>query len=467
MTSTSIRVGTYTRISDDGDGRQTATARQLADCQAFAERQGWEVADQFEDVDISAYNKKATRPEFERLVVALRNGDVDGVLVWKLDRLSRQQRDLLRVMEACEAHGGFVASVTEPINTTEPYGQFIAEFLVAQARMESANQGTRLRRKARELRELGVPPWNGLRCFGYAKSYAEIIPEEAALLCEARDRLLAGDSLRGVCLDWERRDVRSSRGNQMGVTVLRRLLCSATLSGQREYEGQLFPGTWPAIFSPEDTLRLRTSFAAKRHFPTVRPARIALLAGFIRCGRCGQGMSANRRADRQRRYVCLRVPGTPGCGQMSTVAEPLEEFVAELIFAAVDDTALRDAMRARSDDDDGLLQSVQRDEAALDQLATDHYAEAILSRQEFLAARGVLTRRLETNREKLARRDRRGVLGQFVGSGETLRAAWADGTLDWRRAVVGALLDRVEVMPATEKGRKRFDTGRVKPVWRY
>jgi site-specific DNA recombinase len=370
-------------------------------------------------------------------------------------------------MEACEVHGGFVASVTEPINTTEPYGQFVAEFLVAQARMESANQSTRLRRKARELRERGVPPSNGRRCFGYATGYAVAIPEEAALLREARDRVLAGESLRGICFDWADRGVRSSRGNQWGVTVLRRLLCSATLSGQREYEGQLFPGTWPAIFSPEDTLQLRTYLAAKHHSRAVRPARNALLTSYIRCGRCGQRMYANRRTDRQRRYVCVKVAGTPGCGQMSTLAEPLEEFVAELIFAAVDDSALRNALRARSDDDDGLLQSVQRDEATLEQLANDHYVENILSRQEFLSARGALTKRLEVNREKLSRRDRRGVLGQFVGSGETLRAAWADGAFDWRRAIVAALLDRVEVMPATEKGRKPFDPNRVKPVWRY
>ena len=40
----------YTRISDDQAGEQQATARQRADCIAFAERKGWEVADTFEDV---------------------------------------------------------------------------------------------------------------------------------------------------------------------------------------------------------------------------------------------------------------------------------------------------------------------------------------------------------------------------------------------------------------------------------
>ena len=57
------RVGVYARISVDADGTQTATARQLADCRAFAQHRRWEVTDVFEDVDISAYQTKVKRPE--------------------------------------------------------------------------------------------------------------------------------------------------------------------------------------------------------------------------------------------------------------------------------------------------------------------------------------------------------------------------------------------------------------------
>ncbi len=55
-------------------------------------------------------------------------------------------------MEACEANKAFIASVMEPIDTRESYGQFVAELLVAQARMESANSSARQRRKAQEQR---------------------------------------------------------------------------------------------------------------------------------------------------------------------------------------------------------------------------------------------------------------------------------------------------------------------------
>lgn len=122
MTESALRVGVYARISEDKDGRQTATARQMDDARAFAARKGWEVVDVFEDVDIIAFAARVRRPQFERMLEALRAGDLDGIVVWKLDRLSRQQRDLARVLEACEAQKAFVASVTEPIDTRETYG---------------------------------------------------------------------------------------------------------------------------------------------------------------------------------------------------------------------------------------------------------------------------------------------------------------------------------------------------------
>ena len=50
------RAGIYARISSDREGEQLAIARQLADCEALAERKGWHVAERYVDADISAYS---------------------------------------------------------------------------------------------------------------------------------------------------------------------------------------------------------------------------------------------------------------------------------------------------------------------------------------------------------------------------------------------------------------------------
>jgi DNA invertase Pin-like site-specific DNA recombinase len=458
-----VRVGVYARISDDRDGQQTATARQMEDCKSFAERKGWEVVDVFEDVDISAFSAKAKRPEFLRMLEVLRVGELDGVLVWKLDRLTRQQRDLVRVMEACEVHKAFIASVTEPINTADNIGQFVAELLVAQARMESANTSLRQRRKAKQQREEGAPPSSGKRCFGYDARYTTIIEEEAAHIRDARDRLLAGESLRGICFDWEGRGILTTGGRPWRTQFLRRLLTSPTLSAQRELDGTLYPGTWPAIISPQDTKRLQEFFA--RRSRSGPQARSALLTGFMRCAQCGGRMYASRRVDTVRRYVCLKTPGTPGCGKTSTKAEPVEELVTEMVFATVDGPELKASFESRGESEDGLFEALGRDEQSLEALAKDFYADHLLSREEFLAARTALNERLEANRMKLAKRSSRGALGPFVGNAGLLRETWKTASLEWRRSIIGALLERVEISPG-RPGRLPFDAGRVEPIWR-
>lgn len=459
-----IRVGVYARISDDRDGQQTATARQLEDCRAFAERNGWEVAEVFEDVDISAFRVKAIRPQFIRMLTALRSGELDGILVWKLDRLTRQQRDLVRVMEACEVHKAFVASVTEPINTADNIGQFVAELLVAQARMESANTSLRQKRKAKQQREEGAAPSNGRRCFGYNARYTAVIAEEAALIREARDRLFAGESLRGICFDWESRGIKTTGGRPWRTQFLSRILQSATLAGYRELDGQLYEGKWEPILSLEDHRRLKEFFRARTK--GARPATVGLLTGYIRCASCGARMFSSRRGDQARRYVCRKTPGTGGCGKTTTRAEPLEVVVAELIFATVNDAKLRASVETRGEHDDGLIDLVRADEEALEALAKDFYAERLLSREEFIAARAAVNQRLEANRLKLAKRTSSGAISQFLGRGELLRTSWATKSLEWRRSIVGALLDRVEISPG-RAGRLPFDPLRVRPIWKY
>ena len=458
-------MGLYARISVDKDGEQTATARQLQDCRARAEREGWEVADVFEDVDISAFDLKARRPDFDRMLDALRSGEIDGLVIWKIDRLTRQMRDLVRVMEACAASGAFLVSVTEPIDTREPYGQFVAELLVAQARMESANTSTRLRRKARELKEHGRPPTSGVRCFGYQLGFTAVVHEEAAIIREVRDRIFAGETLNSVCFDLERRGVVGSKGRGWRPPNLRRLLLSPTIAGIRVDGEKYFEGTWEPLISVEDHLRLR-SLLVRPGRTTDRRARSYLLTGFLRCGRCGSRMRAQARAGQVGAYACSRKPGESQCGKMSVKAEPLHDLVRDMLVAAVDDAALREAMAARSDADDGLMDAIRADDVALEQLSRDHYVDRTISREMFFAAQGPLQERLEANRARLAKRSGRNVMGEYIGSGSKLQATWDAGSLEWQRSIVGAILQHVIVHPG-QPGRRPFDPARVEPVWRF
>ena len=466
MDKDTVRVGVYARISEDRDGQQTATERQLRDCREMAQRRGWEVADEFEDVDISAYSKKARRPEFERMLEALRGGDIRGVVVWKLDRLSRQQRDLVRVMEACEQHKAFIASVMEPIDTRENYGQFVAELLVAQARMESANTSARQKRKHAELARQGVAIIGGHRSFGYTRDMTALVPEEAALIREAAELVFAGESIRGICRQWRERGIVSSQGMPCNPTSLRRLLLSPTIAGRRELNGLVTQGQWPAVIDEHTSMRLRTIFKDPSRRTSPGSARRYLLSGFLRCGRCGEKLLARPRADQVRRYACVLQPSRPACGKMSIVAEPLEAVVYQMVVKALDHDALGESLATRPAEEDDMAQRIAADDAALATLNNDFYVERMLSRDEYVTARATLTGRIDANRAAAAKRDGRGVIGRFIGGGGQFQAAWEAGSLDWRRAVIGAVIDHIVIEPAL-KGRNVFKPGRVTPVWRF
>jgi hypothetical protein len=76
-------------------------------------------------------------------------------------------------------------------------------------------------------------------------------------------------------------------------------------------------------------------------------------------------MIAQRRNDGAGRYVCRKAPGYPNCGRMTVKAEPVEGQVAEMLFHVIDDAALRATIEAKGETEDGLLDAIRRDEAAL------------------------------------------------------------------------------------------------------
>lgn len=84
----------YGRISHDPSGERLGVQRQEADCVAEARRRGWGVVRVYVDDDRSAYNARKPRPEYQRLLRDIAAGEVDGVMVWRLDRLHRQPREL-------------------------------------------------------------------------------------------------------------------------------------------------------------------------------------------------------------------------------------------------------------------------------------------------------------------------------------------------------------------------------------
>jgi len=274
------RVAIYTRVSRDNLGDERSPTRQEADCRAFAAIRDWEVVVAYRDVDLSAYAPTVRRPAYEALLEAVADREIDGVLVWKLDRLMRRSAEFERFWASCEKAGVSLASVTEPVDTSNEMGLAIVRILVTFAGLESSTRSMRLRSAARAA-ALAGERHPGPRAYGWDDAGSTIVAEEAAVIREGAARVLRGETLCSIARDLNARGLRRRRGGTWTGQKLRTILNHPSLAGLRSYHGEIVAkGTWPAILDEATSASLRLLFADPTRRFVSDQRTVNLLKGF-------------------------------------------------------------------------------------------------------------------------------------------------------------------------------------------
>jgi site-specific DNA recombinase len=315
---------------------------------------------------------------------------------------------------------------------------------------------------------------------GTGRITATVDPIEGPIVVECARRVLAGESIASVTRDLNQRGVLTSAGNSWNRITLRRMLCSASISGRREhiptdsYEGVRplvgeivsTESDWPGIISVEDSDRLRALLTRPDRRLTTGGARKHLLSGILHCARCGQPM-VGPSSRGVLRYVCNKNPdgGKGACGRMFITAAPVDEHVRDLVLTALDSPEMATRLRQREAPEPDLHARIRADEDQLEALAADH-GNGEISRNEWKAARTPIVARLDAARERLATSTQTTALEGFVGTVQDMAARWEASNTSQRRAVITAVLEKVMVHPAAVMGRNRFDSDRLEPIWR-
>jgi hypothetical protein len=153
------------------------------------------------------------------------------------------------------------------------------------------------------------------------------------------------------------------------------------------------------------------------------------------------------------------------------VAEPFEEFIRSAVVKALDGPGLVQVLGSDGDDTGDevkALEEIGRLQEQLEQAAADFYADDAvesISRAEFFAARRVLENKIEEAKSRLGTKTHNRVLASLPSGRSALQLAWESADLSWRRALVSAVIDQVEVGPAV-RGRNYFDADRLDIRWR-
>ena len=457
----------YARISSDAEGTGLGVARQVEDCERLAERLGWTVGEVYTDNDVSAYSGKRRR-SYERMLTDLRDGLRDAVLVYHVDRLWRRPVELEEFLAAMDsARIKRVRFVTGDSDIMTGDGLMVVRILAAAAANESASKSRRIKRKFQQNAEQGKPHGGGRRRpYGYGVDKVTIREDEAAVIRTLVTRFLAGESLRSLAAWLDAQDVRTVEGGRWTTQTLRTLMASGRIAGLREHQGQVIgPAVWQPIISVDERNKVLARIENQKTTGRRAPRRY-LLSGLLRCGKCDNRLYSAARAT-TRRYVCSAGPDHGGCGRLTVVAEPLEQFIADSVLMRLSSPALSEALAGRAAADEqasALADQVAADRAQLEELA-GLYGQRAISAAEWLSARNPIETRLRDGQRRLNRMTQSTALDGLTGLDGELGPKWASLNLDRQHAVVSAVLEHAVIGPGTH-GARSLDPARVQAVWR-
>ncbi len=450
------KAGIYTRISLDRDGTSESPEVQEATCRRHIEQEGWELVRVYSDRDRSAFKKGAKRPEFERLLRDATAGEIDCVVVFKLDRLTRGGVSVIgRVIDLLETHNGALVAVRDGLDTSKGGGRLTAAVLSEIAKQESENTRIRVMAAQQKAATVGRMHGGGSRHFGYVRlengPYIGVDPDEAVIVREVAQRVLAGESLRKIAFDLNDRGVKppgrgkTTQGKEWYSVTVGQMIRSPRLAAIRIYrDGQpdreVHDGKWDPILSKEEHLAVLA--ALQRPLAVRRAVRRHLLTGIVTCGACGGSMKpmgfVMKNGKSFPRYQCVKSPGYKNCGRVAAAENSLDKYVVDCAL-----TFLSHAMLRPLEDDQVAVQDLEReiveDVQALRDLTHERFVARHVGQDEYELARAELQERLDANRqtiEALRRRIDETRMSLKLGDREGLDRWWETATIEERRELL-------------------------------
>lgn len=344
----------YTRKSTDENLNSDFTSldSQREYCSAFIksrEGEGWRLhPENYTDPGFSGGN--LDRPGLKKLVADAQQGKFQIVVCYKYDRLSRNTKDFLHVLEIFDRHGVHFVSVTQPIDTTSSVGRLMRSILVDFAQFEREMISERTRDKLAGMAKKGKRT-GGHPILGYNidqdKKGLFVNREEAKQVLEMFRTYLKTKSLsataralneRGYCMKrWTARNGNNRGGRHFNKATVFNLLRNPLYIGRIVHCGKVYPGEHKAIL-PEKLFDavgalLKKNGNGEVHKNGYEVKHNYLLRGLLRCVSCGSAMTPHACYNRVKKrffyYRCISVNkmDKTACKVRSVPAKAVEDHV--------------------------------------------------------------------------------------------------------------------------------------------
>lgn len=449
----------YARISRDDTDEGLKTKRQIDKCRALCELRGWDVIVVEEDISIGAYSGKE-RPAWLRVLRLVELGQVDVIVAWHLDRITRSMVELEELILLSEKHNVGVATVTGDIDLTTDVGQMVARILAAVARAEVQRKAARQRLANEQRANAGIAWTAGIKRFGYT-SDMELIEDEAKLIYQARKDVLAGVTRADIARQWTEAGFKSGHAasskrkvpTKTGWTAggVTRVLTNPVYAGIRAYHGiEVAEGEWPAIFTRQEHEDLVVWSNTLTNGKSKGPKPTTLLSGLALCATCGEPVRAG--SDRGvKTYAC------GAKGHVATLREIADQYAHAMAVATLESDEILMILAASGDED---VESAKAEHATLKQrleTMAELFAIGTLTAEQLAAGSTSIRAQLVELEQILGRGTNAAlVAGMAVGT-DAVKDQWFALPLARQRAILGVLFD-IELAPTGKKRGSKLAT---------
>ncbi|MEV6651764.1 recombinase family protein [Streptomyces sp. NPDC051219] len=469
-----------------------STEEQEKDGRRFVEDRGGQYVHTYMEPDTSAWKRRrvrlpdgsvgyrVVRPVFEGALEDLKRGmapngeRIDGLIVYDIDRLTRDPRHLEDAIETVEHYHRPIIDITGTLDLLTDNGRAMARVVVAMANKQSADTARRVRRNHKARRDRGIPV-GGTRPFGWQEDKRTLHPTESKHLRDAAQRLITGASWHTIVAEWNRMGITTSRGNSWTWIALRDAMRNPRLCGYRSHsvvefdqesgreirrmviarndEGQPIKGQWEAILQVAEWEAIDEIIGEGPMRGGGNNARVYLSTGTLRCGKedCAAPLRAMKAAPSRKKpegyfyYCCPAKTTGRGCGGVKIPGPETDELIRKLVIAKYEEEAAeREAVTAPQEwPKEAELANVRED---LDDLKQARRGRQISAERYYadLAEYEADERRLIKERNAWQRRALTGP-GKPV---DIVKEWYRDGiTLAERRAYVEQTLTAVVVLP--------------------
>lgn len=336
-------IALYCRVSTDEQAREgVSLSEQQARLKAYCRAMGWNT-DVTIFVDDGYSAKNIDRLKLNELIEAVKNGEVSKIMVTKLDRISRKLLDLLNLIDLFQEHHVSFNSISESFDTNTPSGRLTLQVLGAVAEFERERIRERVFENMYHAASNGK--WLTQSPYGYklvekelaiAKKEAEIVKRVFNLYLErglgyyaiAKQLNEAGIPTK-FKKEWSIRAIKLMLTNPVykGTLVWNRTDSSKKKRTEKDnQEWVIIDDCLPVIIGEDIWEQVQKRVNSQQIAPRAKTSP-HLLGGFLKCGKCGAGMSigwSGSKNSRYRVYRCSANKNKGTCTSKQYLADEVE-----------------------------------------------------------------------------------------------------------------------------------------------